>query len=279
MDQIMLISSQLSHGYVGGTASQYILQRLGFDVCFLPTIRYSNHPGYAEYAKFEIGPYALSETLDAIEKNAWLTKTVAIMTGYFPSVQHVAEAARIVERLKVTHPDAIYLCDPILGDDPGGLYIADAVARAIRSQLVPRADFITPNRFELAWLSGHDVAGVSSALKAAHSLGCANVIATSIVDMIGGGECADLQISHEVSKMAKWQRRNNVPHGSGDVLAALFLGKYIRHRRMAEAFGLAVAGTRALINAAGEESSLPLVAAQDLWVDPHPAPLVKVSSV
>ena len=176
------------------------------------------------------------------------------------------------------YADAIYLCDPILGDDPSGLYIPEAVARAIGSVLVPRADFITPNRFELGWLAGQDVTGVTSALKAAHSLKCANIIATSVMDMSEVGECADLLITPNGAMMAKWQRRVDVPHGSGDALAALFLGNYVRQRRMEEAFGLAVAGTRLLIEAAGEESSLPLETCRDVWVKPDPAPLIEVGS-
>ncbi len=82
----------------------------------------------------------------------------AVLTGYFASPEAVTATARLVKAVKAQNPNALYLCDPVLGDvradGSGGLYIAEATAIAIREHLLPQADIITPNRFELGWLSG-----------------------------------------------------------------------------------------------------------------------------
>ena len=124
----LILSSKVFRGYVGGTANEIILKRLALDVYLVPTVRYSVHPGHDEHVRYDVEPETLSERVDFIVEIGGLKRLKAIITGYFPSTEHVVEAASIVDRLKLRHPDAIYLCDPILGDDPGGLYIPEGAA-------------------------------------------------------------------------------------------------------------------------------------------------------
>ncbi len=298
MARIVVISSHVAYGNVGGTAGSFILRRLGHDVWFLPTIILSNHPGHANFARTDVDPKFLAHSLDTFQDNGWARSIDAVMTGYLPSAQHVAEAEKIVTRLKSHDPDLLYFCDPILGDDPlvgpradpggdeppvgqllgkrSGLYIAEDAASAIRSELLPKADILTPNRFELEWLTGRPVSNVTDALSAARALDAADVIVTSLPD---GGErtkIADLYVSPGKARLAEWQRRENVPHGSGDAMAALLLGHRLGDHDLSEAFALSVAGTRALITeaAVAGADSLPLENSQDLWAAPKPAELI-----
>ena len=57
----------------------------------------------------------------------------AIILGYMPSVEHAGFAAAAVAMVRKANPDVLCLCDPILGDDPGGLYVEEDVAVAVRS--------------------------------------------------------------------------------------------------------------------------------------------------
>ncbi len=280
MARIVVISSHVAYGNVGGTAGSFILRRLGHEVWFLPTIILSNHPGHANVSRQTVEPEFLDHSLDAFEANGWINSVDAVMTGYLPSVQHVAEAEKIVTRLKSLNPDLLYFCDPILGDDPEGLYISENAASAVRSELVAKADILTPNRFELEWLSGRPVNNVTDALSAARTLDGAHVIVTSLPDGEGNANVADLYVSPGKARLAEWQRRENVPHGSGDALASLLLGHHLdghhlNDHDLTEAFALAVAGTRALITEAGalQRASLPLEGSQDLWVAPKPVSL------
>ena len=115
-----------------------------------------------------------------MEANGWLADTAAVISGYLPSPAHVAEARSAVERVRRANPGALYLCDPVFGDEPEGLYLSEATASAIRDELLPLASLATPNRFELAWLAGLPVGDPLEARQAAWALGVPSVLATSI---------------------------------------------------------------------------------------------------
>mgnify|MGYP003385042447 CR=1 FL=1 len=53
------------------------------------------------------------------------------MTGYLGSSSQAAPIAALVRALKALNPDAIYLCDPVIGD-ASGLYVPETTAAAIR---------------------------------------------------------------------------------------------------------------------------------------------------
>ncbi len=140
----------------------------------------SNHPGYPRFAGEAIPAAQIGAMLDALEANGWLADTAAVITGYLPSPAHVAEARSAVERVRRANPGALYLCDPVFGDEPEGLYLSEATASAIRDELLPLASLATPNRFELSWLAGLPVGDPPEARQAAWALGVPTVLATSI---------------------------------------------------------------------------------------------------
>ncbi len=100
-------------------------------------------------------------------------------TGYLPTVSHVEFARKLVARVR-RPPAAIYFCDPVMGDLPRGLYIDDAPAETITERLIEKADYLTPNLFELQWLSGEPVSDLASAVKAARSLPAPVTLITSV---------------------------------------------------------------------------------------------------
>ncbi len=95
--------------------------------------------------------------------------------------QHVASAARPRSRVRAANPAALYICDPVFGDEPGGLYLDEATAAAIGEQLLPLRDVATPNRFELAWLADVPVERPRQRRRAAAAArACPRVLATSV---------------------------------------------------------------------------------------------------
>ena len=60
---------------------------------------------------------------------------------------------RAGHRVKAKNPNALYICDPVMGD-AGGLYVPEPTAEAMRDLLMPLADIATPNRYELEWIVG-----------------------------------------------------------------------------------------------------------------------------
>ena len=225
MARILAISSQVVSGHVGLSAIVPALQHLGHDVLALPTVLLSNHPGKHAASGTRIDPEALELILATLDQLGQLDGIDAVLTGYLPSAAHVTAAANAIKRCRSKAQDTLVLCDPIIGDDPKGVYVEAAAAAAIRDQLVPIADIITPNRFELAWLTGHPVIDQPSAATAAATLGGRLVVATSIP--APEDRLANIVISAQGTHQSSVPRRPLAPNGTGDLLSAFFLSAYL----------------------------------------------------
>ena len=112
--------------------------------------------------------------------------------------------------------------DPILGDEPKGLYLTEEVAVAVRDRLVPLADVLTPNRFELGWLTGRSVATLADVRAAAAVLTGAvgrAVLVTS--PPIPGGDTGVLAVGPGGDALFRAHSFANVPNGAGDAFSAM----------------------------------------------------------
>lgn len=222
MARIVVLSSWVAHGHVGLSAAAPALQALGHTVTGLPTVILSNHPGWPRVAGHPVPVEALEDMLAAIDGNGWLDGADAILTGYLPTAAHVRFACAAIERVRARAPGCRVVVDPILGDHPDGLYIAEAAAFAIRDRLVRLADVLTPNGFELGWLTGQRCATPGEVLAAAERLlgmGTAqSVLATSVP--LSPRETGVLEAGARHAALYPVPRLEGVPHGVGDVFAA-----------------------------------------------------------
>ena len=140
MATIIALSSAVAHGHVGLSAAVPVLQALGHEVTALPTIILSNHPGWPHVAGRQIAPEDLTAMIDALDRNGWLGAHTECLTGYLPTPEHVAVAASLIDRLRAGTGTVRVTVDPILGDHPKGLYVAEAAQPrpcAIRSLTGP----------------------------------------------------------------------------------------------------------------------------------------------
>lgn len=275
MKRVLCISSQVARGHVGNSAAVLAVQRLGHEAWPLPTVILSNHPGHTRCAGMRVPVDTLAAMLDALEGNGWLAQVDAVMTGYLPSAAHVAFAASAIERVRVVNAGALVLCDPVLGDDPQGLYVEEAAATAVRDRLMPAADIVTPNRFELSWLAERPVEDPRQAVRAAHALPPRLVLGTSIPS--GQNQLSNVLVEADGTTAAVVSRRASVPHGTGDLLAALLLGHLLYEPGdVPRAMAYAVAGVEAAIEASAGADELQLVAAQDRWPRAEPWPVAQL---
>ncbi len=265
MARILVISSQVARGSVGLNALLPALAAYGHETIALPTILLSNHPGHGRFAGERIDPPLLARMLAALDANGWLAEVDAVVTGYLPSAAHVAFAASALATVCTRNPAAQLFCDPVLGDDPKGLYIAAEAAEALRDTLVPQADFTFPNRFELSWLSGRDVRSEDDARDAARRLAPKWVVATSVPGPIG--QLSTLAISAQGAWAASLAERARVPNGTGDLLAGLFTGAVRSGKAPEVALAESVAGVASVMTASAGRDELRLVGTLDraLW--------------
>jgi pyridoxine kinase len=262
MSTILAISSQVARGHVGLSAAVPAAQALGHDVIALPTVVLSNHPGHGDVAGQRIDPALLRQMLTTLDRHGWLKGVDAVLSGYLPTPEHVAVVAEAVALVRGHNPAVAYYCDPVLGDDPKGLYIAEDAARALAEKLVPMADVTFPNRFELEWLSSVPVTDVASAGVAAATLGSAWTIATSVPHstLDDGTALATMAIGPDEAWLRAVARKDNVPNGTGDLFAALFSGYRLGGRSIAQALGTAVEAIEQVICASRGHDELHLVA-------------------
>jgi pyridoxine kinase len=270
MPTVLSLSSQVARGHVGHSANMFVWQRLGIDVISLPTIILSNRPDCEAWAGERVNPQLLGQMVSALDANGFLGEVDAIFTGYLPSAAHAEFASGLIERMKTAGQDLLYCCDPILGDEPGGLYVAEDVAAALRDRLMPLADIVTPNRFELGWLTGGRVTTRVDAVNAARSLG-AMVLATSAPNEVEG-TLINLLVNDEGAWQAVVNLREAVPHGTGDFIAALFFAHLLRSEAPCDALALATSATEAVIGASEGRDELDLVGSQESWAEAGPWP-------
>jgi pyridoxine kinase len=249
---ILSIQSQVVAGHVGNGAAQPALQRLGFEVWALPTILLSNHPGHGSFRGCATDPALLAELLDGLDQGGWLSHCVGVLTGYLATTGAAAVAQNAMARVRAANPGALVAVDPVMGDAPKGLYVTPDLVDVFREQLVPRADIVTPNRFELELLAGQPVASLAAALAAARILQSGNgngpgpeiVLCTSFDRGHGAGDMVEtLAVDRSGAWIARAPRLENVPNGAGDLMAALFLAARLQGAALPAALGAAASAT------------------------------------
>jgi len=272
MARILALSSRVASGHVGLSAIEPALQRLGHEVIGLPTILLSDHPGRQPASGTRIEPVVLEEMLATLDANGRLDDVDAVLTGYLPSPAHVAVAVSAIGRCKAKARPVLVLCDPVLGDDPKGLYIDAAAAHAIRADLLPLADLLTPNRFELAWLSGLTVTGPEEAIAAARSLAVAHVVATSIPD--ADQYLATILVESAGTDLARVRRRETAVNGTGDLLSAFLLAGVLRAKGgYRQALHDATAAVDEVLAASLDAMEMRLIESQAEWARRYGATL------
>lgn len=277
MARILAISSQVARGHVGLSIIAPALQALGHEVVALPTVVLSNHPGHAHVAGTALDPDVLHDMLNALEINGWLSGIDAVLTGYLPTADHVAFARRAVERSRSANGSRpmTYLCDPVLGDDPKGLYIDERAAHAIRKHLIPVADITTPNRFELSFLLGKDIRSADDVF--ANPVRGPATVATSIPS-VNPAETLNALITNETNALTRVPLRSNAPHGTGDLFSALLLAARLDGKSMPEALAFATAGVDQTLAKSAEADELLLTALPTPAHLPSPWPIERCAN-
>ena len=151
--RILSIQSSVAYGYVGNSAATFPLQRLGHEVWPVNTVHFSNHTGYGSWRGIVLEPEVISDVIDGISDRGALAQVDAVLTGYQGSPGVADVVLRTVQRVRDLNPAAIYCCDPVMGDVGRGMFVLPGVPELIRETVVPVADIVTPNAFELAYLA------------------------------------------------------------------------------------------------------------------------------
>ena len=224
--RVLILSSLVSFGHVGASVGQPLLQALGHSVTVLPTVILSNHPGWPHVSGAPTPVSQLEAMVTALDKNGWLGEHDAVQTGYLPTEQHVDFAARLIAQMQKFNPTLRIVVDPVVGDAPKGLYVAETVAAAQRDRLLSLADIVTPNACELGWLSDAPGQTLEQACQLAVGLAGTKRQVCLTSPPLGTGFTGLLKMNRQDMTLWSVPRWDGVPHGTGDALAALLAAGY-----------------------------------------------------
>jgi pyridoxine kinase len=249
---IIAISSHVAHGGVGNRGMVFALERLGFETWSVPTILLPRHFGYGPQPKIVPEPHAFALLLDALVAGGRAREVAGIVSGFFASAGQIEATAALVAAVKSARPEALYLCDPVIGD-LGRLYVGEGLATLLRDTLLPLADMATPNAFECRWLSG--AADDEPLADAAARLPVPTVLVTSAPSPLRG-RIANLLVEGGRATLFEHHKVETAAKGTGDLLAALLLARRLAGLSAAEAAERATA-TLAEITTATAEAGAP----------------------
>lgn len=234
---ILSIQSAVSYGHVGNSAAVFPLQRLGFEVWPVNTVLFSNHAGYKTCRGPAMAATDIANVITGLEEKGVFTNCQAVLSGYLGTVENGAVIAKAVEMVKRANPKALYCCDPVIGDSREGVYVGEGIASFIRTHLVPLADILTPNRFELDQLTGQSAQTDIELARNARRLICrgAKIVAVTSLVSAAPNEIANLIATKDGSWRVTTPRLSLRAKGTGDVFAALLLGHVLKGRPVEDA--------------------------------------------
>jgi pyridoxine kinase len=230
------------------------LSRLGMEPILVPTVQFGRHPGWGAPGGKAVEADTMAAMLQGIDAHGAFGRLDAVITGYFASADQVAIAARTLDTARAASPAARLVVDPIMGDVGKGLYVREDVATAIARDLLPRADLIAPNAWELARLSGLRVDDVESAVKAAR------VLATPVLvsSVPAGDDIGVIYVDTRGALLATHPRARSAPNGLGDLLTALFTAARIKGQSPRKALAAAIGRIAEAVAATGDAQELPI---------------------
>lgn len=265
MKTILSIQSQVAGARVGNSVAAFAMERLGVRVIQLPTVLLGRRPDHGAPGGGPITAEMLASMVDGLAADALLGEIDAVLTGYIGAAEQAAVILDAVARIKAANAKAIFVCDPVLGDE-GRTYVSDAVSDVVLGRLCAQADWLTPNIFELGLMAGRSLEGLTQARDAAKSF-AKPVLVSSIRTALGLGNLLAAPTGDWFCETARLPR---APKGAGDLLSALYVARRVRGDALAIALEGATGAVYDVIvrSMAADSEDLLLPAAQDVLNDP-----------
>lgn len=272
--KLISIQSHVAYGHVGNSAAVFPLQRMGVEVWPIHTVQFSNHTGYDSHEGEVFGAKLIRDIVKGIESLDVLGECDGVLSGYIGSAEIGSAILDAVATVKSCNPSARYCCDPVIGDTRKGVFVHKGIPEFMKEKALPLADIITPNHFELDFLSGGKAKTLNDvliAVEAVRKLGPRAVLVTSLhTDETPEDSIDMLACDDDAQYLLRTPKLELVANGAGDAMAALFMAHYLRLGKIGEALaaaGSAIFGVLAKTVEAGA-SEIQFVTAQDEIVDP-----------
>jgi pyridoxine kinase len=272
---ILSIQSHVAFGHVGNSAAVFPLQRLGREVWPVMTVHFSNHTGYGAWRGPVLAAAEVAEVITGIDERGGFATCEAVLSGYQGAEDVGAVVLDAVARVKAASPDAIYCCDPVMGDVGRGMFVRPGIPELMRDRVVPAADIVTPNHFELDFLTGTTTTTIAELLAAADLLRAAGpsvvLVTSAILDDTPEGSLDLVAVSDQGAWRTRTPRLAISPNGGGDLTTALFLANVLDGHPLPVALARTTSSVFAVMSAtaATGHRELRIVQTQDLLARPR----------
>jgi pyridoxine kinase len=266
---ILSIQSLVAYGHAGNSAAVFPLQRLGKVVWPVMTVHFSNHTGYGAAKGPLLSADDIASVIEGVADRGALERCDAVLSGYQGAEDVGAVILDAVATVKAASPGAIYCCDPVMGDVGRGMFVRPGIPEFMRDRVVPAADVITPNHFELDFLAGTSTTTSDELLAATDAVrdsGPDTVLVTSVILADTPDDELDMvAVSGAGAWRTRFPRLDVNPPGAGDLTAAVFLANLLDGRPLDEALARTTASVFAVVaaTAAAGERELRIVQTQD----------------
>jgi len=255
---VLSIQSHVVYGYAGNTASVFPLQRLGREVWAVNTVEFSNHTGYGAWRGKVLGADLAGDLVTGLEERGVLNECSAVLSGYLGDPQIGSIISDTVKKVRSYSPGALYCCDPVMGDTGRGFYVKPEIRQIIKEKLVPSADIVCPNQFELQALTGLEIKTLNDALKAVnilHDAGPSIVLVTSFKEsLLSENAAAVLSMIVSDKKEIFKITTPELPlggdaAGTGDMTTAVFLSRYLETKDLKKTLELCTSSVFSILEA------------------------------
>jgi pyridoxine kinase len=274
---LLSIQSHVAYGHVGNAAAVFPLQRIGCTVWPIHTVQFSNHTGYGAWKGRVFDAGMIREVFCGIAERGVLPECDGVLSGYMGGADIGEAILDAVMRVKQDNPEAVYCCDPVIGDVGRGVFVQPGVAEFMSQHAVPAADIVTPNHFELDHLTGRRseaLADVLATVDRLHDMGPRVVLVTSLRTAETPWDAVDLLVSDRHGRFrVRTPLLPLVVNGAGDLMAALFFAHYWRTASAEQALARATASVFGVLSRTADAGSreILLVEVQEELVNPSMA--------
>ncbi len=265
MEQILSIQSTVTIGFVGNNVAGPVITYLGHQPLLVNTVSLAAHPGYGLIAGGPTPDATFNAILSALPTLGTLKTIGTVITGYLGALKQVNAISKLINAWQLAQTGGFYILDPVLGDN-GRIYVDNKLVAEMRENLLPLANVVTPNQFELELLSGQRVRDVPSADKAAQNLliqypHLNGILVTGISHT--DNSIHDRFISHtELVDMAFKKRTSGIA-GGGDLLTTIFASWLASGHSFKNSFRAASAQAHAIIDQSNNHIEINLLENMD----------------
>lgn len=251
MTRVISIQSQVVHGHVGNSAAVFPLQSKGIEVAAVPTALLSNHLHYESTYGSYLEPDLLDSLLCGVEDRGWLETSSVLITGFVGSLESAHVLATFVERARLRNPSLLYVCDPVMGDADHGIFVKESLVDVFRARLVPMAQFITPNQYELEVLARRKARTIGDLQACLETLDMPNATGAAVtgcvLDDTAKGHVETVSWTPRAMTRSVVERLPLRPCGTGDLFTALLVAAICDGEDLAQASARATEGVFAVL--------------------------------